>query len=145
MSIPQKIDYLRFYVPLKNINSLIWRRHHCRSSKEDLSIDIKICDLDLGIFFVLIFEWSAVELWYCIWIFCLWQDISVDCCLCSDNLLLCWILEASVFHKNIVFIFIISCTHLPSFVWLQICLGVPGDMMCCFHLLNLVKECILLC
>jgi hypothetical protein len=23
------IDYLRFYVPLKNI-SLIWRRHHCR-------------------------------------------------------------------------------------------------------------------
>jgi hypothetical protein len=25
----QLIDYLRFYVPLKNI-SLIWRRHHCR-------------------------------------------------------------------------------------------------------------------
>jgi hypothetical protein len=23
------IDYLRFYVPLKNF-SLIWRRHHCR-------------------------------------------------------------------------------------------------------------------
>jgi hypothetical protein len=28
-SIGWLIDYLRFYVPLKNI-SLIWRRHHCR-------------------------------------------------------------------------------------------------------------------
>jgi hypothetical protein len=26
------IDYLRFYVPLKNI-SLIWRRHHCRCNE----------------------------------------------------------------------------------------------------------------
>jgi hypothetical protein len=31
-------------------------------SKQDLSIVIKICDLDLGIFLALIFEWSAVEL-----------------------------------------------------------------------------------
>ena len=31
------IDYLRFYVPLKNI-SLIWRRHHCRWRAANLGL-----------------------------------------------------------------------------------------------------------
>jgi hypothetical protein len=46
-----KVDYLRFYVPLKNF-SLIWRRHHCRWRAANLRLCSALRALKQGGIFI---------------------------------------------------------------------------------------------